>query len=362
MDKAEEFLRRFIETGKSPSVQYFLFDKEKVLRHLTFGKADIESNREANSNTVYHAFSTTKTFTALSVLILAQQGKLRIDEPVSTYLRGFGYNSKMTIRHLLTHSSGLPNPVPLKWIHLQEEHAGFNQRKFVNSVLARHNKTLFAPNKRFAYSNLGYLVLGQLVETVSNQSYEEFVQAIITHRLGIESSELGFNISNSMHIATGYQKKATFSSFILGFLIDKSKFLGPSHGKWQPFRPFYVNGAAYGGLVGTARAFVTYVQALLRNDSVLISPEYKDFLFRENSLDNGKLSGMCCSWFPGSLNGISYRCHAGGGGGYYCEIRIYPNSNRGSVVFLNRTGMSDERLLDKIDTLNRLEFGAGALL
>ena len=58
---------------------------------------------------------------------------------------------------------------------------------------------------------------------------------------------------------------------------------------------------------------------------------------------------MCLGWFAGDLNGNKYFAHAGGGGGYYCEIRIYPDLNKGSVIFFNRSGMSDERYLDKLD-------------
>ena len=62
---------------------------------------------------------------------------------------------------------------------------------------------------------------------------------------------------------------------------------------------------------------------------------------------------MCSSdllgWFVGELKGQKYFAHAGGGGGYYCEIRIYPDINRGSVIFFNRSGMRDERILDEFD-------------
>ena len=58
---------------------------------------------------------------------------------------------------------------------------------------------------------------------------------------------------------------------------------------------------------------------------------------------------MCLSWFKGQLNGHDYYAHAGGGAGYYCEIRAYPSSGLGSVLFFNRSGMTDERFLDKLD-------------
>ena len=72
-------------------------------------------------------------------------------------------------------------------------------------------------------------------------------------------------------------------------------------------------------------------------------------LFKENHTSNNKATGMCLSWFSGQLNGETYFAHAGGGGGYYCEIRIYPDTGIGSVIMFNRTGMSDERFLDKTD-------------
>jgi len=98
--------------------------------------------------------------------------------------------------------------------------------------------------------------------------------------------------------------------------------------------------------IGTPTAFVRYIQELLKDGGNLISSEYKQMLFEEN-----KNTGMCLSWFTGELNGKKYFAHAGGAGGYYCEIRIYPEINRGSVIFFNRTGMSDERYLDKLDKI-----------
>jgi hypothetical protein len=110
-----------------------------------------------------------------------------------------------------------------------------------------------------------------------------------------------------------------------------------------------VNGAPYGGLIGKPISFVKYIQELLNDNSNLISQPYKAELFKENRNILGKKMGMCLGWFTGELNGIKYCAHAGGGGGYYCEIRIYPEIKMGSVIFFNRTGMSDERYLDKVD-------------
>jgi hypothetical protein len=71
-------------------------------------------------------------------------------------------------------------------------------------------------------------------------------------------------------------------------------------------------------------------------------------LFTENFTNGGKATGMCLSWFKGIINGQTFFTHAGGGGGYYCELRIYPDKNLGAVILFNRTGMRDERFLDKL--------------
>ena len=76
----------------------------------------------------------------------------------------------------------------------------------------------------------------------------------------------------------------------------------------------------------------------------------KEMLFVENRTNNNKSTGMCLSWFSGHLEGEAYYSHAGGGGGYYCEIRIYRTLGIGSVIMFNRTGMTDKRFLDKTDT------------
>ena len=139
--------------------------------------------------------------------------------------------------------------------------------------------------------------------------------------------------------------------------MDKKKFMYKSEGKWKPFHLNYVNDPAYGGLIGTPLSFVTYVQELLKPECALISDKFKEDMFTENKTNRGENTGMCLSWFKGQLDGHRYFSHAGGGGGYYCEIRLYPDLKLGSVVFFNRTGTSDQRFLDLPDSIYLEEQG-----
>ena len=349
MNKIDTILTKQIDKNKTPSVQYLIFNKDTIIHKFNGGFADIKNNKKTTETTTYNAYSVTKTFTALAVLQLAEQGKIDIEQPVINYLPKFPYPSEITIRQLLNHSSGIPNPIPLSWIHLTDVHESFDRNTFFNHILNKHNKTKSPPNEKYAYSNLGYVLLGQLIEKVSKISYEEYIRANILDLLGIEKDEMDFTITNNKQHAKGYHKKYSFSNAILGFMIDKSKFIDATEGKWNSFNNFYVNGASYGGLVGIPGAFVKYIQELLKPNCKLIRDEYKKMLFTENFTNRGKPTGMCLSWFSGQLDGNKYFAHAGGGGGYYCEIRIYPEKGIGSVIMFNRTGMSDERFLDKLD-------------
>ena len=349
MNEIDNILIKQVEENKTPSVQYIIFNKDSVIHRFQFGFSDIKNKLKTGENTTYNAYSVTKTFTALSILQLAEQKKLDIEQPVKKYLPEFPYSSEITIRQLMTHSAGIPNPIPLSWIHLADEHKSFDRTIFFSKIFIKNNKTKSKPNEKYAYSNLGYVLLGQLIEKVSGISYENYVRENILQPLNIKPNELYFTITDTNLHAKGYHKKYSFSNIILGLLLNKSKYVDKTEGKWNSFKDNYVNGVSYGGLIGVPNAFVKYIQELLKPNCKLITDDYKKMLFTENYTSNNKATGMCLSWFSGQLNGNQYFAHAGGGGGYYCEIRIYPDLGIASVIMFNRTGMSDERYLDNLD-------------
>lgn len=345
----DNILMKQIEENDTPSVQYVVFNKDRVIHRFQNGFADIKKQKKTMKSTTYNSYSVTKTFTALAVLQLSEQKKLDIQQSVKKYWPEFPYSSEITIQQLMTHSGGIPNPIPLSWIHLTEEHQSFDRNSFFKRIFTKNNKTKSEPNEKFAYSNLGYVLLGQLIEKISGLTYEEYIRVNILNHLDVDKAELDFTINDTNQHAKGYHKKYSFSNAVLGFFIDKSKFMAETEGRWNPFKDNYVNGASYGGLIGTSNAFVTYIQELLKPNCKLITDDYKKMLFVENYTNSNKPTGMCLSWFSGKLNGKQYFAHAGGGGGYYCEIRIYPDLGIGSVIMFNRTGMTDERFLDKLD-------------
>lgn len=348
MRSIDNFLQHQVDDHQTPSVQYVIFDSEATIYESTKGLSDIERARAVERSTTYHLFSVTKTFTALAILQLAEAGKIELDKPVSDYLTQFPYPHSITVRQLLTHTSGIPNPLPLKWVHLPHDHPQFDSDLFFSAIFKNNPRPSFEPGKGCRYSNLGYVFLGQLIEKVAGQSFESYVAENVLAKCGSSGHELSFEL-NATTDATGYQKRLSFANFLLSFLIDKKQLMGKAYGRWIPFNPFYINGTAYGGMTGSSAGLIKYVRALLPPNNALLSPEFKKLLLTETMV-GGKPTGMSMAWFTGTLKGHRYLAHAGGGGGYYVELRIYPDLGVGSIIMYNRSGLSDERMLDQTDS------------
>jgi len=345
--RTETILQREISNNSSPMLQYRYFKQDEILYRFDAGFANLQTRIKADSNTTFNAFSLTKTITAVAILQLAEQQLLHVDDAVNKYLPGVLVWPEVSIRQLLSHTAGIGNPIPLKWIHTTEEHAGFNYPLFYKSILREKTLRKIKPGKKIAYSNIGYVLAGLIIESVTGLSYEQYVTEHIIQRSGIESAQLSFTIPQPLLHASGYHNRYSMLWWILGLLFDKKKYMGRPVGKWVPFTPNYVNGMAYGGLIGSADAFVAFGQALLKQESQLLSAPYKELLFEEQLLSSGKKTGMSLGWFVGECGGRKYRAHPGGGGGYYCELRLYADS--GSFVVFNRSGFSNEKWLDGVD-------------
>ena len=332
---------------KTPGAAYLHFQGDQVLHERYAGVTDVITRRPVDATTTFHGFSVTKTLTAVAVLQLAQAGRLDLDDPISAHLPSMPYAADIRIRQLLNHTAGLPNPLPLSWVHGPDD-GSFDRDAFFAEVFARHGKLRHRPGARYAYSNLGYVLLGQLIERITGERYEEVIRRRILEPAGIEPGELGFRYPANGSHATGYLRTPSFLALVLPLMFDTKRHMGMRSGGWRPFHPFLVNGVSYGGSLGSANGYRKYLQALLA-DGQLLEPVWREQLFKEATDNAGRRTGMALGWFTGSLNGQPYVAHTGGGGGYYAEIRLYPALGRGSVVLFNRTGISDERVLDGLD-------------
>ncbi|HTQ66470.1 MAG TPA: serine hydrolase domain-containing protein [Puia sp.] len=348
---AAEFLDDLIKNYKTPGIQYVALQNDSVLFNHQAGLAEFESNLPVTEKTFFNACSVTKTFTSLSIMQLAEKEKIKLSDKAFIYLDQYSFLKEITVQQLLSHMSGLPNPIPLRWAHLQEEENSFNSDGFIDQVLKANSKLKYQPGEKFSYSNLNYLPLGKIIEKVSGMNYRDYVKKNIIQKINRSDLPVDYLVNDFTNYARGYQKKFTITNAILGFFLDRKKFMEPSSNpKWIRFKKYYVSGRAYGGLIANAYSLTAFIQTLFKPDSVLISDKYKKILLTKQHTNSGKQVEMTLGWFTGNLNGIDYFTHAGAGGGYYCEMRSYPEKKFISAIMFNRSGMSDERFLDKVDS------------
>lgn len=331
---------------KSPSVYYCMVNADAVLHTYSSGYSDIIRRTKPDSQTQYAIFSATKPFTAIAILRLQESGLLQIDDKASKYLPQYDFLKGVRIRQLLTHQSGLNNPLPLRWIHLAEEDESFDYQAFSRNTLQESAKRIYQPGTKSVYSNLNYLVLGEIIERVSGEPYRTYLSDHIL--LGNPGISFEWNANN---VAIGYHLKNGFSAWLLGLLLDKKKYTTKADHSYLAFQPSYLNGSAYGGLIANADGLQYFLQELLSPTNSFLQLQSKQMLFEEQLLHNGKPSGKSLGWFTGNLNGRRYVSHAGGGGGFYSEIRVYPELDLASLLLTNITGFSDQRMLNHFDPL-----------
>jgi CubicO group peptidase (beta-lactamase class C family) len=312
------------------------------------GLADIENVTPMTSATTMMAYSMTKTFTAAAVLQLVEQGKILLDSSARSYLPDFPYGAAVTVHQLLSQTSGLPNPIPLRWVHSVSSDASFDESATLRSVLEKNSKLSFPPGTKYAYSNISYWMLGKIIERASGELYEQYMERHILVPLGLSASDASFHIVDPTVHAKGYLARWSAFNLLKGVLLDK-ELIGETSGKWLNIRDHYLNGPAFGGLVATARGVSVFLQDQLKDRSVLLGPQTREQFYTQQSTISNAPVLMTLGWHIGDLDGTRYFYKEGGGGGYHCEMRIYPERGLGTVIMVNETSSSCVRTQDLVD-------------
>lgn len=158
---------------------------DKILYERHLGYADQEEERPNTGNTVFELASMGKQFTAMGIMVLQERKKLDYDAPVSEYIPEFPYSS-VSIRHLLNMSSGIPDYLQFSGM-LQPGTIPTNQ-DLINFYAKEKPALLFAPNTRFAYANINYVLLATIIEKASGTSFASFLETTIFAPAGMAST------------------------------------------------------------------------------------------------------------------------------------------------------------------------------
>lgn len=186
--------------SKNFSGSVLLVKDNKVIVSKGYNMADYANNLPNGPDTVHRIGSLTKAFTAAAVLQLQEAGKLSVDDTVDTYIKDYPQH-EVTLRHLLTHTSGTP-----EYTRLPDFLNELNVKVSVDELIAKFKDLSleFEPGSRFAYSNSGYVLLGAVIEQVSGQSYSDYLNEHIFTPLGMNRSGYLAKDSISTDTATGY--------------------------------------------------------------------------------------------------------------------------------------------------------------
>ncbi|MEP2935448.1 MAG: serine hydrolase domain-containing protein [Gilvibacter sp.] len=288
-------------------------DQGEIVYKKAFGLANMEWDIANTIDTKFQIASMTKSFTALLVLQLVNEGKLALHEPISTYLKDFPKENgdKITIHHILTHSAGFDRGVDDKKYNKPADMVG----QFSGAPLQ------FEPGTRFAYSNSGYTLLGYIMETVTGETYEALLQERILDPLAMKNSGFHRHRPVIKNMASGYYKG--FGDYFDNDSTDESS--------------AYAAGAIY----STVEDMFLWDQAM--NTEKLLPKEYMDLLFEKHipEFENHYGYGWELRDKPiGNTSEMVYTVgHSGSIGGFRSMYTRIPSRNA-SVIILNNTSHS----------------------
>ena len=195
--KIDDIVEPHIAHGETPGAVVLFGHQDETLFLKAYGWRSLEPERERLSiDTIFDLASLTKVVaTTPAIMMLCEQGKLALMDPVSKYIPEFGRNNKkwITIRDLLTHYSGLPADLKLS------KRRQISSRSLLTKIY--QVRPVCSPGQRFIYSDLGFVVLGKIVERVSGQSLDRFVQVHLLQPLAMDSSGFLPKAADRCHIA-----------------------------------------------------------------------------------------------------------------------------------------------------------------
>jgi CubicO group peptidase (beta-lactamase class C family) len=204
----------------SPGCALSVMKDGHIVYERGYGMADLDHDLKITPSSAFHVASMSKQFTAASILMLAQQGKISLDDPVRKYvpeLPDFGV--PITLRHLLHHTSGLRDQWELLTIAGWRYSLDLITDADILNVMSRQKDLNFQPGSKFLYSNTGFTLLAQVVKNVSGQSFRAFTSDRIFKPLGMSHSHFRDNHAEIVHdMAYGYaQRDGNFESSIPNF-------------------------------------------------------------------------------------------------------------------------------------------------
>ncbi|MCG8527032.1 MAG: beta-lactamase family protein [Opitutales bacterium] len=324
-------VKESIDPETSPGIVFQAIWKDEVIYSHHYGLADIENGTPLTSSTAIRLASLSKAFTAMAVMILADEKKLSVDSPVHTIIPELRHFKDITIRHLLNHTSGIPDYYNSDLI-LNDNYDMKCKMRNQDLVALYQNwgELKFTPGSRFQYSNPGYEVLALIIERIAEKKYGDFLNCRIFEPLGMMNSVVRENPDVLVeHSALGYRKSN-----------DKKQ-------QWIVNDEHWANGIlGAGGIYASLDDLRKWTKAI-RNRS-LISEEMSMQAFASVELSDGSTSSYGFGWVLSKIKGHHAIHHTGSWVGFRTAIAIFPDNDLEIIVLSNSSTANPAMLRNTI--------------
>jgi D-alanyl-D-alanine carboxypeptidase len=341
--QVDNYLQSLVSRGGPPGLSVAVVKDGSLIYQQAFGWADWPAELPATIQTAYHWWSMTKIPTAVAIIQLYESGLLDLDQPVSHYLPFFQVKYQgqpappISLRQLLNHTSGLADTMPamIGWVHYEDK--TYQQTDLLQEILPTYGEIMFLPGSKYAYSNLGYLVLGAVIESVSGMSYEQYLKDQVLLPLRMDNTGFLYPEIDGFQAAGSHPLFSMYTP-LLPFLLDLDTLVKERVGTQLWFNPVYIDVTPSTGLIGSIDDAALFIQDLLTG-SILLDPKGQELLF-------DPAEGRPLGWAEFNLDGRYWVQQSGGGPGFASIMRLYPAEKLGIVVMANNTNLSRDKIVN----------------
>ena len=304
-----------------PGLSLAVVKDGQVVYQQAYGLANVELNVPVTADTVFQIQSITKTFTATAVMMLVEDGKLALDNPIGKYLDGTPESwNAITLRHLLSHTSGIKDFINEPTASLRID---VTEQEVFDATAPRPLN--FTPGEKYAYSNTNYHLLAMIIRKVTGQSYADFLAERVFRPLGMDHTRV-------------QDLSALIPGRADGYLWRDDRLV---HGEYIAQSILSYGG---GGILSTTTDLAKW-DAALRTEKLLKKSTLEQ-MFTPVTLNDGGKSTYGLGWGVGAYQGHRFVGHSGGHvTGFQSYIRRYLDEGLTVIVLVNQNGEGEPKTL-----------------
>jgi D-alanyl-D-alanine carboxypeptidase len=310
----DQRISSLLAASGAPSVSVAVVDHGETVYAKAFGKADVAGDVAATVDTRYAVGSVSKQFTVAAILLMQEEGKLSLDDKVAKYFPGLTRANEVTIRELLSHTSGYEDYAPQDYLIPAWTHPTTPQKILDEWAKKPLN---FDPGTRWQYSNTNFVLAGEIFEKASGKKLLPFLEDRIFRPLGMTTA--GDCIAKSADEASAYTRYA----------------LGPARPVGREASGWYF---AAGELCMTPSDLARWDTAFLAKK--ILSPKSYEEFTREVDLKDGKPTRYALGLDIGNFNGVPMISHSGEVSGFLTLNAVFPTKGVAVAVCSNEDGVN----------------------